>query len=73
MITSIHAITRISTFQQWLNLRSRTRAGTSRFSRLAWWARKATTSMNLGGSGYHNCSNDLTPTYLLSAMLPRRV
>ena len=57
MITSIHGSTRISTFQRWLNLRSRTRAGTSRFSRLAWWARKATTSMNLGRSGYHKCFN----------------
>ena len=30
-----------------LKLRSRTRPATSRFSRLAWWARKATTSINL--------------------------
>ena len=56
-ITRIHTSDIISTFQQWLNLRSRTRAGTSRFSRLAWWARKATTSMNLGRSGYHKCFN----------------
>ena len=32
-----------------LRLRSLTRAATSRFSRLAWWAKKATTSMNLRG------------------------
>ena len=73
MITSIHGSTRISTFQRWLNLRSRTKAGTSRFSRLAWWARKATTSMNLGRSGYHKCFNFLLTYFLVFQVCLSRV